>query len=59
MLMIENKNCPCLRCTRIIKEEKYFLLGKYYCRDCMKMLETDTWFQEFCRDKRFRQIEQN
>jgi len=55
--MIEKQNCPCKRCTRLIKEEKYFLLGKYYCRDCMKMLETDTWFQEFCKDTRFRQIE--
>jgi len=48
----------CDRCTRKIKEEKYWLLGLYYCRACMKALEADTWFQEFCKDTRFRQIEQ-
>jgi len=48
----------CERCTTNIIGEKYFLLKKYYCRDCMNALEYDKWFQEFCRDTRFRQIEQ-
>jgi len=47
----------CERCTKLIKLEKYFLLGKYYCRDCMHALDTDSWFQEFCKDTRFRNIE--
>jgi len=51
------KETYCNRCDRLIGEEKYFLLNKYYCRECMNALECDTWFKEFCKDTRFRQIE--
>jgi len=47
----------CERCTTEIKLEKYMLLGKFYCQDCMNALEKDSWFQEFCKDTRFRNIE--
>jgi len=48
----------CKRCNREINNtEKYLFFGYYYCRECKHTLETDSWFQEFVKDKRFREIE--
>jgi len=47
----------CARCTTEIQLEKYLLLGKYYCRACKNALENDTWFDTFCLEKGFIQIE--
>jgi len=48
----------CARCTKEIQLEKYLLLGFFYCRECKNALESDTWFDTFCLEKGFIQIEQ-
>jgi len=53
----DKQRCICKRCTREILEEKYLFIGYFYCRMCKNALETDSWFQEFVKDKRFVNIE--
>jgi len=54
----ENKHkMNCKRCTKEITFEKYLFFGYYYCRECKQALESDSWFQEFVKDKRFVNIE--
>jgi len=57
MIVETNKKLICERCTTEIIGEKYFLLSRFYCRECMHALEADSWFQEFCKDTRFKNIE--
>jgi len=55
MIVLDNE---CVRCTRILKEEKYYLIGSYYCRACMTWIENDhEWVNVLASIGHFRQIE--